>query len=265
VAGRCSERNGTGTLPISASGATSGRPSPHQWFHLFGRIGYDAADRIDEPPAFHGVQHLAAADGMRGRARSPDRSGRDTMIRRLMCAAAAFCTLSAAQAANLDGVSLPDVRVTNGTQMRLNGIGLRTYSILGIRIYIAGLYLERQNADANMILRSPEMKLLDIRFLRDVDAEDARKAWRDGFEQNCRPPCYLDPHDVQRFLAAVPSMHRGDESTLLFTSKGVRLTLNGQPVGDISDPHFAETILATFIGPEPPTPRLKRELLGFRD
>ena len=71
-----------------------------------------------------------------------------------------------------------------------------------------------------MILRSPEMKFLDIRFLRDVDAEDARKAWRDGFEQNCRPPCYLDPHDVQRFLAAVPSMHRGDEFHTVVHLKG---------------------------------------------
>jgi hypothetical protein len=31
--------------------------------------------------------------------------------------------------------------VANGTQMWLNGIGFRTYSVLGIRIYLAGLYL----------------------------------------------------------------------------------------------------------------------------
>ena len=106
---------------------------------------------------------------------------------------------------------------------------------------------------------------MHIRFLRDVDAEDARKAWRDGFEQNCKAPCYLNPRDVQRFLAAVPSVSKGDESTLLFTSKGVNVTLNGRPMGDIADPHFAEMMLATFIGPEPPTPRLKRGLLGARD
>jgi hypothetical protein len=36
-------------------------------------------------------------------------------------------------------------------------------------------------------------------------------------------------------------------------------------MGDIPDPHFAELMLATVIGAVPPTPRLKRELLGFRD
>jgi hypothetical protein len=187
------------------------------------------------------------------------------MVRSLILAAVALAPVSVASAAELDGIAMPDARMANGTQMRLNGIGLRTYSLLGIRIYVAGLYLERQSANADTILRSPEMKLLDIRFLRDVDAEDARTAWRDGFEQNCKAPCYLDPHDVQRFLASVPSMHKGDETTLLFTAKGVHVTVNGQPMGNIGDPHFAQTMLATFIGPEPPTPRLKRELLGLRD
>ena len=90
---------------------------------------------------------------------------------------------------------------------------------LAFAIYVAGLYLERRSGDPDTILHSQERKLLDIRFLRDVDAEDARKAWRDAFDQNCKAPCYLDPHDVERFLAAVPSVHKGDDSTLLFTSR----------------------------------------------
>jgi hypothetical protein len=149
--------------------------------------------------------------------------------------------------------------------MHLNGIGLRTFSILGIRIYVAGLYLERRSDNPDTILRSPETKLLDIRFLRDVDAEDARKAWQESFEQNCKAPCTLDPRDLQRFLAAVPSVREGDGSTLHFSSKGVHVVFNGRPMGDIADPHFAELMLATFIGAVPPTPRLKRELLGLRD
>jgi Chalcone isomerase-like len=187
------------------------------------------------------------------------------MVRELILAAVAWATLSGAHAADLDGISMPDMRVVDGTQMRLNGIGLRTFSVLGIRIYVAGLYLERRSDNPDAILHSSGTKLLDIRFLRDVDAEDARKAWQESFEMNCRAPCHLDPSDVQRFLAAVPSVHKGDDSTLLFSSKGVHVTLNGRLMGDIADPHFAELMLSTFIGPVPPTPRLKRELLGSRD
>jgi hypothetical protein len=182
------------------------------------------------------------------------------MFRGLIIASIGLIPLSVCHAAELDGVVMPETRVANGTQVRLNGIGLRTYSVLRIRIYVAGLYLERRSDNPHAILHSTENKLLDIRFLRDVDVENARKAWRDGFEGNCKAPCYLDPSDVQRFLATVPSMHEGDESTLLFTSRGVRVTFNGRPMGDIADPHFAQTVLATFIGPEPPTPRLEEQV-----
>ena len=187
------------------------------------------------------------------------------MVRGLILVAAVWVALSVAHAADLEGVAMPDMRVVDGIPMRLNGIGLRTYSALGIRIYVAGLYLERRNGDPDTILHSQERKLIDIRFLRDVDAEDARKAWQESFEQNCKPPCYLDPRDLRRFLTAVPSVHKGDGSTLLFTSQGVHIIFNGRRMGDISDPQFAELMLATFIGREPPTPRLKRELLGLRD
>ena len=187
------------------------------------------------------------------------------MVRGLILAAVSLIGLSVAHAADLEGVSMPDTRVVEGTRVWLNGIGLRTFSAFGIRIYVAGLYLERRNGDPDTILHSQERKLLVIRFLRDVDAEDARKAWRESFEQNCMPPCYLDPYDLHRFLEAVPSVHKGDDSTLLFTSRGVHITFNGRLMGDIPDPQFAALMLATFIGPEPPTPRLKRELLGLRD
>src|SRR3954454_2176344 len=132
------------------------------------------------------------------------------MIRGLVLAALALIPVSAAQAEDLDGVAMPEARVADGAPVRLNGIGLRTFSILGIRIYVAGLYLERRSDNPDAILHSPETKLLDVRFLRDVDAEDARKAWQEGIEQNCKVPCSLDPRDMQRFLAAVPSVRKGD-------------------------------------------------------
>jgi hypothetical protein len=173
---------------------------------------------------------------------------------------------SATQAADLDGVAMPDTRVVDGVKMQLNGIALRTYSIFGIHIYVAGLYLERRSDDPDTILRSSERKLLDIRFVRDVGVAEARKAWQDGFDGNCQAPqCHLDPQDVERFLAAVPPIHRGDRTVLLFTQRGVDVTFNGRKMGDITDPHFATTMLATFIGPAPPTPRVKRELLGSQE
>ena len=169
----------------------------------------------------------------------------------------------AAWSAELGGVNLPDRQTLGGTELQLNGIALRTYSLLRVHIYVAGLYLEHLTHDADAILRSREKKLVEVRFVHDVNAADAREAWRDGFERNCLPPCRLAPADVARFLAAVPAMRAGDRSTLAFGSGGLEFTINGQHLGTITDPTFAEAVLATFIGPDPPTERLKSGLLGL--
>jgi hypothetical protein len=165
------------------------------------------------------------------------------------------------RAAQLDGVQLPDALEANGQTLRLNGYGLRTYSILGIHIYVAALYLQNLSTDAEQIIRSPETKLLIVRFEHSISVDDARKAWRDGLANNCQPPCRLDPNDVARFLAEIPAMHDGDNYELLFTPRGATVTVSGREVGVVSQPEFAEAMLATFLGPRPASPKLKQELL----
>ena len=166
-----------------------------------------------------------------------------------------------AHAAQLDGVQVPDTLQVLGKTLYLNGSGLRTYSILGIHIYAASLYLERLSTDPNAIIHSPETKLLTVRFEHAVSAEEAQKAWRTGLENNCTAPCYLDPQDVARFLSQVPAMHTGDNFNLIFTSSGGTVTVNGQQIGTISRRQFADAVLATFLGPSPASPALKQELL----
>lgn len=171
------------------------------------------------------------------------------------------CAWPRARGAELDGVQLPGELQVGGKTLQLNGIGLRTYSILGIHIYVAGLYLEHTSSDAEAILRSRDTKMLIIKFKRDVSADASRKAWRTGLENNCAAPCQLDPTDVARFLAGVPAMHAGESYALLFTQQGVTIIADGVQVGEISKRPFAEAMLATFLGPAPASPRLKEELL----
>jgi len=167
-----------------------------------------------------------------------------------------------AHAAQLDGVQLPDTQQVGGKTLQLNGFGLRTYSLLGVHIYVAGLYLEHRNSDPEAIIRSAETKLLMVQFERGVGADAARNAWRDGLQNNCQPPCHLEPADVEAFLAEVPAMHAGDSYSLVFTQHGATVIVDGQQVGVVSRPQFAAAMLATFLGPRPASPALKQELLG---
>jgi hypothetical protein len=166
-----------------------------------------------------------------------------------------------AEAAVFDGVQIPDTVEVGGKTLHLNGVGRRTYSFLGIHVYVASLYLEHLSTDPQQIIRSPETKLLTVRFERDVSAEDARKAWRTGLANNCQAPCQLDPADVERFLAEVPAMQDGDVFALLFTQRGATVTVGGHLIGTVSKPEFAQAMLATFLGPKPGSPSLKQDLL----
>jgi len=173
-----------------------------------------------------------------------------------------FTYVTAAAAVELDGVAMPEAQTVAGTRLVVNGLALRTYSFLKVRIYVAGLYLERHSSDANAILDSRQPKLLRFAFLRDVDAEAARKSWPEAFERSCSAPCRLPAESIDHFLAAVPSVREGEISTLLFNDRGMDFLMNGRLVGRVADTEFARIILATFIGQRPTSEEVKAGLLG---
>ena len=167
-----------------------------------------------------------------------------------------------AYAAEFDGVAIPDTMQVYGKTLHLNGYGLRTYSFLGIHIYVASLYLEHLSTNPDEIIRSAETKLLTVRFKHNVAYDEAREAWREGLANNCVAPCHLDPNDVKTFLALVPAMYIGDNYALLFHEHRVIVTVGERLVGTVSSPEFAQAMLAVFLGPKPALPMLKHDLLA---
>jgi hypothetical protein len=170
-------------------------------------------------------------------------------------------TCVSAQAVELDGVQVPDMLQVGGKTLHLNGCGVRTYSILGIHIYAASLYVEHLSTDPNEIIQSSETKLLSIRFEHAVSADQARHAWRTALQSNCIAPCHLDPQDVETFLSRVPAMRPGEYFYLVFSQNTATVSANGAQIGVISQRQFANAVLATFIGPHPASPTLRQELL----
>ncbi|GLR66322.1 hypothetical protein GCM10010909_10020 [Acidocella aquatica] len=167
-----------------------------------------------------------------------------------------------AGAAQLAGVTLPDIQTVGTTRLVLNGIGLRTYSMLGIHIYVAGLYLQQPSHDADAILDSPGIKVVQMHFVHNVGAGAMRGAWRKGLVKNCVAPCVLSQSRLAQFLAALRPVSAGEDVTLEFRPDGAQAYYNGVSVGYIDDPAFARLMLEVFIGQNASVPVLKRELLG---
>jgi hypothetical protein len=184
------------------------------------------------------------------------------MRRIVLAAALAACGLGPAGAAQVAGVTLADTTTVGTTRLVLNGIGLRTYSMLSIHIYVAGLYLQQPSHNGDAILASPGIKLVQMHFVHDVGADSMRGTWRKGLTRNCVAPCVLSQTLLTQFLTALRPVKAGENVTLVFRPQGADAYYDGKPVGHIADVQFAKLMLAVFIGQNAAVPALKQELLG---
>jgi hypothetical protein len=126
---------------------------------------------------------------------------------------------SPVRAATLAGVDFPDRATVGGKTLVLNGLGLRTATFLRVEVYVIGLYLERESSDARAIIGSSESKRIQMHFVRDVSAKEARAAWKKGFEDN-----YEDVASLEEEIAAFDASTRDmkDATAWCWISRGTR-------------------------------------------
>ena len=151
----------------------------------------------------------------------------------------------------------PPVAEAAGRRLLLNGVGARRY--LGFEVYRAALYLERPSGDAAAILASPEVKLIRVRYARDVGLDAVAAAWEEAFAAACAGGGCPVPEPLRRWLRPVAA---GDEESYLFLPDAAELSARGAAPARVPGAAASRTLLATWIGVRPPTAALKRGLLG---
>src|SRR5256885_10815848 len=82
------------------------------------------------------------------------------------------------------GVTMPDTVTVEGKNLVLNGMGIREATVFNVKVYVAGLYVEKKSQAADELIRSEQVKRLDLVFVRDVDHDDVVEAWHKGFKNN---------------------------------------------------------------------------------
>lgn len=61
---------------------------------------------------------------------------------------------------------MPDTAQVNGRTLVLNGLGLRKK--FGVKVYVAGLYLEQNSSDPSALLKADAPKRIVMQFVRGV-------------------------------------------------------------------------------------------------
>ena len=168
-----------------------------------------------------------------------------------------------AQGKECNGVSFPDQAQVEGSNLSLNGLGLRQATFLKVKVYVAALYVAKTSSDPGAILGSSAPSELILQFVRDVGADDLRKGWDEGFAKNssAQLPALKDRIAMLNgWMADVKSGQR-----LAFIHKpgaGIQVDVNGAVKGTIKGDDFAKAFLSIWLGADPPNPEIKAGMLG---
>jgi len=168
--------------------------------------------------------------------------------------------ITRARAATLAGVELPDTVTVDGATLVLNGMGLRQATVLRVKAYVGGLYLEQRTSDANTVIDSRQVKRVTMKFLRDIDRNRLVSGWADEL---LKVGNKTSEDRIAQFSALIPDVKNGD--TMSFTWRpgtGVEVALNGKARGSVPGDDFARTLFAVWFGPKPGDENLKRGMLG---
>ena len=169
-------------------------------------------------------------------------------------------------AAEVAGVKFEDRVKAGPAELVLNGAGLRKRAFF--QVYAIGLFLAEKKSSAADAIALAGPKRIDIRMLRDVDAETFTEALSDGIRANHDEATakVLEPRIAQlgAIMNEVKEAKKGMSIALdLQPGGGTTVSVDGKARGQpIAGDDFARALLRIWLGEKPVQDDLKRALLG---
>lgn len=184
-------------------------------------------------------------------------------MRRGVLLAAALLALSVpALADTLAGVTLPETMTVGDKTLVLNGMGVRTKFF--VKVYAAGLYLEKKSADANAIIQSDAAKRMVLQFIRsEVTREQMTEAFDEALKNNAPDKAASMQTEIGQFLKSLETMHEKEQLVVTYLpGTGTTITVRGKDKVTIPGAAFGQLVFSMWLGPKPPNGDLKNGLLG---
>lgn len=167
-------------------------------------------------------------------------------------------------AAEVAGVRLDDSIRVGGSELVLNGAGLR--SKLFIKLYVGALYAAQKSAQPAALIDSPAPRRMSLRLLRDIGADTLHGALEDGLANNNSLEELAAVRAASEQFAALMKgfgkLREGDGIALDFSADGVAIGVNGEARGKVAGAAFARALLKVWLGDKPADAALKKALLG---
>ena len=151
--------------------------------------------------------------------------------------------------------------------MSLLGVGLRTKTILKVKVYAIALYVadaalagplkgKSAPALAHELCWADFPKEIHLHLVRDVSASQMQEAIREALE-------HADKARVDTFVSYFGDIKTGEEYVLRWAPGGILETIaKGTPRPPIADKNFAAAVFGIWLGDDPIQDDIKRDLMA---
>ena len=190
----------------------------------------------------------------------------NTTIKKLAALVLTMGLAGSALAVEVAGVKLDETVQVGGTELKLNGAGIRYKAIF--KVYVAGLYLKEKKTTVPDILNVAGPRRVTLVMLRDVGNEEFGRGFMSGIQQNTdKAEKSKMTSQFIRFgelFASVPELKKGDVMTNdWIPGVGTVVSLNGKKMGDpYPDLAFYNALLRIWLGEYPVDKTLKKAMLA---
>lgn len=173
--------------------------------------------------------------------------------------------LTPAFAAEVEGVKLAPRAQLGGTDLVLNGAGVRTRVFF--KVYVGALYLQEKTGSAEAAISGSGGKRVAMHLLRDLTAEQLFTALKEGLADNHSPDqvAKFEPQvqQMEKIFFAIKSAKKGDAIMLDYLpSAGTRIVVNSEEKGTVAGEDFYRALLRIWLGEKPVDAALKKAMLG---
>lgn len=170
-----------------------------------------------------------------------------------------------AAAAEVAGVKLEDKISLSGTELVLNGAGIRSKAFF--KVYVGALYVSQKQTGLGGVLGLKTPRRVQMTLLRDLSADQLVDALIEGLTEN-HSKGEMDAMKAQTdqlatIMRSMKEVKTGAVVTIDFApGTGTLVALNGANKGTIAGDAFNNALMKIWLGEHPVSDSLKKAMLG---
>lgn len=157
-----------------------------------------------------------------------------------------------ASAAECEGITYPDTATVDGQTLVLNGMGLRTATVLNVKVYMAGAYVAKKSTSSKELLDLSTPKKIVLTFMRNVSKKKVVGAYQENLDRAPDGVREKITQDYENIMAKLQSVEKGQTHVFTYIpGTGLKIETIGKHRVTITNPDMITYFLGLYLGPDP--------------